>query len=198
MNKHRKHHSGIKVRSIRDTAAPAPASSAPPSRIRNQRVLRAVAASAALLALAGTSGAAFAAASTPRVIVTGPDHQRLSVVLAPGKSFVFKLPKTNDPIRIDIASPSTNGGVQTPSEVFSALVNANANDAGMSWVGTNSDGSQAGNSTIHATDIANLVCGANCVIAWLRVKSVSGHTLILTANSQTSIIRELYVVNIWY
>src|SRR5215469_11186447 len=186
----------VMARSISGTPAPAPATGA--RRIRNKRLLQAVAASAALLALAGTSGAAFAAASSPEVIVTGPDHQRLSVVLAPGKSFVFKLPKTNDPVRIDIASPSTNGGVQTPSEVFSALVNANANDAGMSWVGTNSDGSQAGNSTIHTTDIANLVCGANCVIAWLRVKSVPGHTLILTANSQTSIIRELYVLNIWY
>jgi len=165
---------------------------------RSKRLLQSIAASAALLALAGTSGAAFAAASNPNVIVTGPDHQRLTFVLAPGKSFVFKLPKTNDPIRIDIASPSTNGGVQTPSEVFSALVNADANHAGMSWVGTNSDGSQAGNSTIHTTDIANLVCGPSCVIAWLRVKSVAGHTLVLTANSETSIIRELYVVNIWY
>jgi len=186
----------IMARSISGTPAQARAAGAP--RIRNGRLLRAVAASAAVLALAGTSGAAFAAASSPRVIVTGPDHQRLSVVLAPGHSFVFKLPKTNDPVRIDIASPSTNGGVQTPSEVFSALVNANANNSGMSWVGTSSDGSQAGNSTIHTTDIANLVCGANCVIAWLRVKSISAHTLILTANSQTSIIRELYVVNIWY
>lgn len=186
----------IMVRSISDTPRSALATGA--RRIRNKRLLQAVVASAALLALAGTSGAAFAAASSPGVIVTGPDHQRLSVVLAPGKSFVFKLPKTNDPVRIDIASPSTNGGVQTPSEVFSALVNANANDSGMSWVGTNSDGSQAGNSTIHTTDIANLVCGANCVIAWLRVKSVSGHTLVLKANSKTSIIRELYVVNIWY
>jgi hypothetical protein len=30
------------------------------------------------------------------------------------------------------------------------------------------------------------------------VKSVSARTLVLTANAQTSIIRERYVVNIWY
>ncbi|MGO8957427.1 MAG: hypothetical protein ACLQFR_08685 [Streptosporangiaceae bacterium] len=163
-----------------------------------RRFLQAIAAGAALVALAGAGGAAFAATSSPAVIVTGPDHQRLTFVLAPGGSFVFKLPATNDPVRIDIASPSTNGGVQTPSEVFSALVNANANDAGMSWIGTNSNGSQSGNSTIHTTDIANLVCGAHCVIAWLKVKSVSAKTLVVTANAATSIIRERYVINLWY
>jgi hypothetical protein len=163
-----------------------------------RRLLQAVVAGAALLALAGGGEAAFAATSSPSVIVTGPDHQRLTFVVAPGGSFVFKVPATNDPVTIDIASPSTNGGVQTPSEVFSALINANGNDSGMSWIGTNSDGSQSGNSTIHTTDVANLVCGPGCVIAWLRVKSIPAHTLILTANAKTSIIRERYVVNIWY
>lgn len=163
-----------------------------------RRLLQAVAAGAAVLALTAGGGAAFAAAKSPNIIVTGPDHQRLTFVLPPGGSFVIKLPATNDPVRIDIASPSTNGGVQTPSEVFGALVNANANNSGMSWIGTSSDGTQSGNSTIHTTDIANLVCGPSCVIAWLRVKSIPAHTLVVTANPKTSIIRELYVVNIWY
>lgn len=164
-----------------------------------RRLLQVAAVGAALLALAGGGGAALAAtSSSPNVVVTGPDHQRLSFVLSPGGSFVFKLPATNDPVTVDIASPSTNGGIQTPSEVFSALVNANANDSGMSWIGTNSDGTQSGNSTIHTTDVANLVCGAGCVIAWLRVDSISAHTLRLTANAKTSIIRERYVVNLWY
>jgi hypothetical protein len=163
-----------------------------------RRLLQAIAAGAALLAVAGGGGVAFAATDSPSVIVTGPDHQRLTFVLSPGGSFVFTLPATDDPVTIDIASPSTNGGVQTPSEVFSALINANGNDSGMSWIGTNSDGSQSGNSTIHTTDVANLVCGTGCVIAWLRVASISAHTLVVTANPKTSIIRERYVVNIWY
>jgi len=163
--------------------------------------LRPMAVGVAIVALAAASGAAYAAAQAPRsskVIVTGPDHERLTVTLSPGGSFVFRLPAANDPVTIDIAKPSTNGGVQTPSEVFSALVNADANHAGISWIGTNSDGSQTGNSTIHSTDIANLVCGAHCVIAWLRVRSVPSRTLVLTANPATSIIRELYVLNIWW
>jgi hypothetical protein len=166
--------------------------------MKKTRLMQVIAAGAALLALTAGGGVAFAAVRSPSVVVLTPDHQRLTFVLPPGGSFVFKLPATNDPVRIDIASPSTNGGVQTPSEVFGALVNADTNDAGMSWIGTNSDGTQSGNSTIHSVDIANLVCGANCVIAWLRVKSIPAHTLIVTANAKTSIIRELYVVNIWY
>ena len=165
------------------------------------RFLRPIAVGATVIALAAAGGAAYAATAATTshaVIVKGPDHQRLSFVVAPGGSHAFKLPAANDPVRIDIVSPSTNGGVQTPSEVFSALVNVDANHAGMSWIGTNSDGSQSGNSTIHSTDITNLVCGSNCVIAWLRVKSVSARTVVLKANAATSIIRERYVVNIWY
>lgn len=142
--------------------------------------------------------AATPATASHAVIVKGPDHQRLSFVVSPGRSHVFKLPAANDPVRIDIVSPSTNGGVQTPSEVFSALINVGSNHAGMSWIGINSDGSRSSNSTIHSTDITNLVRGSNCVIAWLRVRSVSARTVLLKANAATSIIRERYVVNIWY
>jgi len=166
--------------------------------MKKTRYLRAIAVGAAVVALAAASGAAYAATSSRSVIVKGPDHQRLSFTLPPGGSHAFKLPAANDPIRIDIASPSTNGGVQTPTEVFGALINVDGNRAGMSWIGTNSDGSVSANSTISSKDVTNLVCGPSCVIAWLRVKNVSTRTLVLTANGKTSIIRERYVVNIWY
>jgi hypothetical protein len=163
--------------------------------------LRPMAVGVAIVALAAASGAAYAAVTSPdrpNVIVTGPDHERLTFALSPGHSVVFALPNANDPITIDIASPSTNGGLRNPSEVFSALVNADADHAGISWIGTNSDGSQRADNTHHSTDITNLVCGKTCVVAWLRVKSVAVRTLVLTANATTSAIRELYVVNIWY
>ena len=54
----------------------------------------------------------------------------------------FALPAADDPLRIDLDAISVNGGIQTPSEVFSALVNVDANGAGMSWIGTRSDGSR--------------------------------------------------------
>ena len=132
------------------------------------------------------------------VNVSGPDHQRLVFTLAPGASQTFRLPAANDPVRIDLDKISANGGTQTPSEVFSALVNVDRNARGMSWTGTNSGGSQAANSTIHSSTITQLVCGANCVIATLSVSSVGARTVMLTANAATSIINETYVVNIWF
>jgi hypothetical protein len=165
--------------------------------MRKFRYFGAVATGAAVIA-ACISGAAFVAGNRPAVTVTGPDHQRLTFVIAPGRSATFTLPKANDPIRIDIAKISTNGGVQNPSEVFSALVNVDGNHAGMSWIGTNSDGSQAAGTTISTKDITNLVCGASCLIASLKVKSVTHRTVILTANAATSRIREKYVINIWF
>jgi hypothetical protein len=155
----------------------------------------------AIVALAAASGAAYAAVTSPdrpKVIVTGPDHERFTFGLSPGHSVVFALPNANDPITIDIAAPSTNGGLRNPSEVFSALINADADDAGMSWIGTNSDGSQRANNSHHGTDITNLVCGKTCVVAWLRVKNVATRTVTITTNAKTSAIRELYVVNVWY
>ncbi len=156
---------------------------------------------AVVAALACVGGGAYAvttAADVHAYIVTGPDHQRLVFTLAPGGSHSFKLPAANDPVRIDLDKISTNGGLQNPSEVFSALVNVDNNGAGMSWIGANSDGSQAANSTSHSSTITKLVCGSNCVIATLSVSSVGAHTVTLTANAATSIINETYVVNIWY
>src|SRR6516165_3857420 len=132
------------------------------------------------------------------VNVSGPDHQRLVFTLAPGASQTFRLPAANDPVRIDLDKISANGGTQTPSEVFSALVNVDRNARGMSWTGTNSGGSQAANSTIHSSTITQLVCGANCVIATLSVSNAGARTVMLTANKATSIINETYVVNIWF
>ena len=162
---------------------------------------RVLAVGVAVTALAAVGGGAYAATSATaisRVPVTGIDHQRLTFTLAPGASRIFKLPAANDPVRLDLDKISTNGGIQTPSEVFSALVNVDANHAGMSWIGTYSDGSQHAGTTISTKVITKLVCGASCVIATLSVDSVPGHTVVLHTNAATSIIRETYVINIWY
>jgi hypothetical protein len=133
------------------------------------RGLRALAVAATAVTVACAGGAAYGASNSTSVIVRGP-----------------------------LDKVSTNGGVQTPSEVFSALVNADGNHAGMSWIGTSSDGSQSGSSTISGTDITNLVCGSSCLIASLDVSSISSRTLVLRTNAATSSITEKYVINIWY
>jgi hypothetical protein len=169
--------------------------------VKKKNYVRALAVGAAVTVMASVGGGAYAVTSTAGVSavnVTGPDHERLTFTLAPGASQSFKLPASNDPVRIDLDKVSTNGGVQTPSEVFSALVNVDANGAGMTWIGTNSDGSQSAGSTIKGTDITNLVCGTQCVIATLSVSSIAAHTVVLKANAATSIIKEKYVINVWY
>jgi hypothetical protein len=166
--------------------------------MRTKHYVRALVAGAAVAAVAAVGGLAYAVTNVPAVNVTGPDHQRITFTLSPGGSKSFKLPAANRPVRIDLDKVSTNGGVQTPSEVFTALVNVDKNGAGMSWIGTNSDGSQHAASTISSHNIANLVCGASCVVASLNVQSVPNHSVVLKQNAATTSIRGTYVINIWY
>lgn len=152
-----------------------------------------------MMCIGGGAYAISGIGDAPASIVTGPDHQRLTITLAPGGSRTFKLPASNDPVRIDLDRVSTNRGVQTPSEVFSALVNVDANPGGMSWIGTFSDGSQkTGFTFTGGPTITELVCGAGCVIAWLNSKSVSNRTVTLKQNKATTSIRGTYVINMWY
>jgi hypothetical protein len=112
--------------------------------MRMKPSLRALAVGVAVAGMMCVGGGAYAVTSitnSPAVNVTGPDHERLTITLAPGASRAFVLPAANDPLRIDLDAVSVNGGIQTPSEVFSALVNVDANGAGMTWIGTRSDGS---------------------------------------------------------
>jgi hypothetical protein len=147
-------------------------------------------------------GGAYAVTSitnSPAVTATGPDHERLAITLAPGASTTFVLPAANDPLRIDLDAVSVNGGIQTPSEVFSALVSVDANGAGMSWIGTRSDGSRRSGYTFTGDPaITELTCGSNCVIAWLNPGNAARRTVTLKQNASTTSISRTYVINIWY
>jgi hypothetical protein len=154
---------------------------------------------AGMMCLGGGAYAVTSIANSPAVTVTSPDHERLAITLAPGGSRTFALPAANDPLRIDLDSVSVNGGIQTPSEVFSALVNVDANSAGISWIGTRSDGSQkSGYTFTGGPAITELTCGSHCVIAWLNSGSAAHRTVTLVQNANTTSIRRTYVINIWY
>jgi hypothetical protein len=154
---------------------------------------------AGMMCLGGGAYAVTSIANSPAVAVTGPDHERLTITLAPGGSRTFALPEANDPLRIDLDSVSVNGGIQTPGEVFSALVNVDANSAGMSWIGTRSDGSQkSGYTFTGGPAITELTCGSHCVIAWLNSGSAAHRTVTLVQNANTTSVRRTYVINIWY
>jgi hypothetical protein len=170
--------------------------------MRMKLSVRALAVGVAVAGMVGVGGGAYAVTSitsSPAVNVTGPDHERLTIALAPGGSRTFALPAANDPLRVDLDAVSVNGGIQTPSEVFSALVNVDANGVGMSWIGTRSDGSQkSGYTFTGGPAITELTCGSNCVIAWLNSGSAVHRTVTLVQNASTTSIRRTYVINIWY
>jgi hypothetical protein len=170
--------------------------------MRMKPSLRALVVGVAVAGMMCVGGGAYAVtsiANSPTVTVTGPDHERLTITLAPGASRTFVLPAANDPLRIDLDAVSVNGGIQTPSEVFSALVNVDANGAGMSWIGTRSDGSQrSGYTFTGGPAITELTCGSNCVIAWLNSGNAALRTVTLKQNANTTSISRKYVINIWY
>ena len=172
--------------------------------MRMKLSMRALVVGVAVAGMMSLGGGAYAvtsivSANSPAVNVTGPDHERLTITLAPGGSRTFVLPAANDPLRIDGHAVSVNGGIQTPSEVFSALLNVDANGAGMSWIGTSSNASQKSGYTFSGGPaITELTCGANCVIAWLNSGSAVRRTVTLKQNANTTSISRTYVINIWY
>ena len=154
---------------------------------------------AGMMCVGGGAYAVTSIASLPAVTVTGPDHERLTITLAPRGSRSFALPAANYPLRIDLDAVSVNGGIQTPSEVLSAPVNVDANGAGMSWIGTRSNGSQkAGYTFTGGPAITELTCGSNCIIAWLNSGSAVHRTVTLAQKANTTSIRRTCVINIWY
>ena len=120
--------------------------------------------------------------------------------LKPGGSFTFPLPKVASPIRIEISSPSTNGGVQTPSELMWALVNLDSDSHQITWIGSNSDGSALGSNSLTGTGVlANIYGGsAPTTIASLIVANASAGTLSVTQSSTTTSITGKYIVREYF
>jgi len=124
--------------------------------------------------------------------------------LAPGGSETVQLPKVTGPIRIEISAPSSNGGVQTPSELMWALVNWDFGTEGsgqITWIGTNSDGSTSGSNSYSSASgtIANIWAGGSpAVVSSLKVKDATTGTLEIVRSSTTTSISGNYVVRIYY
>jgi hypothetical protein len=122
--------------------------------------------------------------------------------LAPGASKTFTLPKVPQSIRIEISAPSSNGGVQEPSELMWALVNWDSGTDGsdqITWIGTNSDGSTLGSNSLKSGTIANIYGGSSpTTISSLKVSDAATGTLAITRSSATTTIDGNYVVRIYY
>ena len=124
--------------------------------------------------------------------------------LAPGESRTFTLPVNDTLVHVDVITPSNNHGTQTPSELMYAVINYETSSDQFTWIGTNSDGSQAGgnstgSNTPSPTRIA-AICGGSCPvwIAALDVQDASAGTLVFTQNQNTSSITGDYVLTFWW
>jgi hypothetical protein len=127
---------------------------------------------------------------------------QIKFTLSPGGSKTFTLPKVSQPMRIEISAPSSNNGVQTPSELMWALVNWDAGTDGsdqITWIGTNSDGSTLGSNSLQSGTIANIYGGSSpVIISSLKVSDAATGTLEITRSSTTTTITGNYVVRIYY
>lgn len=137
------------------------------------------------------------AAVTPNTIVEA-NHSILVFSVAPGATHVFAFPIVQRPVRIDISESALNGGTQNPTELLSVVVNQDPKSTQFTWIGMNSDGTNtAGNSGVGNT-IAQITCGANCIVATLAVNSLSPARLSLSQNATTTGGPYQYIVSMWW
>ncbi len=138
-----------------------------------------------------------AVAAGPAFALTVQEQQH-TFSLQPGGSYTFTLPSVKSPIRIEVSSPSTNGGVQEPSEVMWALVNKDSGNGNITWIGTNSDSTTFGSNSLQSTNIANITCGTGCTVSSLTVVNASAGELAITRSSTTTTISGSYIVRLYY
>jgi len=134
-------------------------------------------------------------------VVATPKVAEIAITLAPGASKSFQIPVTQQPVEVRIDNYQNNHGVQTPSELFSALVNVDDNGSGMSWNGTNSDGtSSVGTSGADPTGpIVTETCPtAGCVKTTLNVSDASNGTVTLNLSPTTTAFTNKFLVEMWY
>jgi len=129
-------------------------------------------------------------------------HQELDFSIEPGYCYSFALPAVQKPVRIDVSFSLLNAATQTPSELMSALVNNDPASYQMTWIGTNSDGTQMGSNSqspelVHV--IASIYGEASPIVnANLVVDDITAGTLKICQMHDTTWLTGHYKVNLWY
>jgi hypothetical protein len=125
--------------------------------------------------------------------------RELRFTLQPGAGHNFVLPLAQTPIRIEVSVTANNGGTQEPSELMYALVNQDPSSKQLTWIGTNSDGSTSGSSSLKSKIIARIFGGGpNTVNATLNVQAAATRALAINQNASTTSVPCEYVVKIYY
>jgi hypothetical protein len=147
-----------------------------------------------LLALALAIGAV---GSLGRAASAGEVYHQF--VVPPGGHVCFALPAVQFPVHVMISETLLNGGTQTPSEVFEAIVNQDPKSTQMTWIGTNSDGTQKGSNSLVTPLIASLWGGAAPTVnAELRVCSLPNRQIGIFQNARTTALPGHYDVTLLF
>ena len=154
------------------------------------------------LMVAATLGGTRSAQAGPGTVIHRVQHD---FTLSPGGARTFTLPVTDTFVHVDVVDLPTNHGTQTPSELMSAVIDYDSGSDQFTWIGTNSDGSQAAGNSLganvsSATRIA-VICGGPCPLVWnaaLDVQDPTTATLVFSQNANTTSITGHYVLTFWW
>jgi hypothetical protein len=146
--------------------------------------------------------ASFAAAQKAMPMAEGETacHCReLRFTLKPGSGHNFVLPVTQSPVHIEVSFTLNNGGTQEPSELMYAVVNQDPSSKQVTWIGTNSDGSQSGSSSLKGKTIASIFGGGpSTTNASQVVAAAPTRALAVTQNANTTSLPGEYVVRMYF
>jgi len=125
--------------------------------------------------------------------------RELRFTLSPGASHDFLLPETQIPVHIEVSVTANNGGTQEPSELMYAVVNQDPSSKQITWIGTNSDGSTSGSSSLKGKTIARIFGGGpSTTNASMNVVAAPTRTLNITQNASTTSRPCEYVVRMYF
>ncbi len=123
----------------------------------------------------------------------------LRFTLKPGGAREFALPAVQSPVRIEVSFTLANGGTQEPSELMYAVVNQDPSSKQITWIGTNSDGSAAGSSSLKGNLIASIFGGGPPTTnVTLEVAVATAGTLAIKQNAATTARPGEYVVRFYF
>jgi hypothetical protein len=78
-------------------------------------------------------------------------------------------------------------------------MNYDSGSGQFTWVGSNSDGTQQGGSSVRGgSTIASFTCGQACTVATLQVESAPKATLKISTNAATASIPQRFIVHLWF
>ncbi|UZR27339.1 hypothetical protein [Methylococcus mesophilus] len=127
-----------------------------------------------------------------------PNYVKVKFSLMPGDSKVISLPAGQIPIRVAVSVTSKNGGTQLPSELMTALVNKDPSSGQLTWIGTNSDGSQAAGTTLDSHLVASINSGNVDLTAETPTAARPHGSLTVYQSPSRTSIKGYYIVTLIY